>query len=99
MSIDYARMPTPLRWQWHAQVYAFRRVVLGIAADVHTSPCDPEGAWYDEPMVIAAERSLRTKFAEQSIRCRASNEAYNAIRFADAEAWRQQRDRHAEAAE
>ena len=56
-------------WEWHAGVYAFRRVVLGVSPDEHTSPPDPEGKWFDESLVAEAERRLRNrraaKFANQ----------------------------------
>jgi hypothetical protein len=81
MSSDYARMSEPQRRQWHAEVYAFRRVVLDVPADEHTSPCDPKGERYDEHAAAQAEVSLRAKLAEQYHRCRADTAARNAIRF------------------
>jgi hypothetical protein len=88
MSITSASMTVPQRWKWHAEVYALRRVVLGVPPGEHTSPCDPNGQWYDEAAVAAAEASLRARFAEQSRRCAADTATANAIRFADADAWR-----------
>jgi hypothetical protein len=99
MSFDYGRMPNPQRWQWHAEVYALRRVLLGVSRDIHTSPCDAKGEWYDEHAVAQAEAKLRSKLAEQATRCKANTDTENASRFAEAEAWRKQRDGHAEAAE
>src|SRR5262245_21587844 len=65
----YADMTVPERWEWHAGIYAFRRVVLDI--DERTSPCDAEGVWFDARLVDAAERRLRAKRAPQR---RASDE-------------------------
>jgi hypothetical protein len=98
MSIDYARMTVPQRWQWHAEVYALRRVMLGVPNDTDTSPCDPQSVWYDRNAVAIAETKLRAKLAEQSQRCKANTDTENASRFAEAEAWRK-RDGQAEAAE
>jgi hypothetical protein len=99
MSIDYARMTNPQRWQWHAQVYAVRRVVLGVPHDEHTSPCDTKGEWFDARAAAQAEAALRAKLAEQSNRCQADTEARNAIRYAEADAWRKQRERGPEPGE
>jgi hypothetical protein len=99
VSFDYGRMPIPLRWEWHAEIYAMRRVLLGVPHDTHTSPCDTKGEWYNESAVARAEAKLRGKLAEQAQRCKANTDTENASRFAEAEAWRKQRDGHAEAAE
>jgi hypothetical protein len=96
--MKYGDMSIPQRWQWHAEVYALRRVLLGVTPDVHTSPCDPKGVWYNERDVAETEAALRSRIAEQSQRCKGDTEARNASRLAEAEAWRQ-RDRHAQAAE
>ena len=32
MSQKYSEMSKPQRWQWHAEVYALRRVMLGVHA-------------------------------------------------------------------
>ena len=63
MSKKFAELTTPERWEWHARVYAFRRVVLGISPDVRTSPPDPNGEWFDPAMVEREERALRNKHA------------------------------------
>lgn len=89
MSIDYAKLTVPQKWQWHAEVYALRRVMLGVKRDEHTSPCDPKGEWYDERLVGAAEERYLTRQREQAQRCRADTEAQNAIRFADGKRWRE----------
>lgn len=88
MSIDYAKLTVPQKWQWHAEVYALRRVLLDVSHDEHTSPSDPKGEWFDGRLVAVAEQRYRDKHAEQVRKCRASTEAANAIRFADAERWR-----------
>ena len=36
--MKYCEMSIPQRWQWHAEVYALRRVLLGVPRDVHTRP-------------------------------------------------------------
>jgi hypothetical protein len=46
-------------WYWHAYTYGFRRVVLG--AFEFTSPIDPEGRWYGDDQVRAAERYYRKR--------------------------------------
>ena len=88
MSQKYSEMSKPQRWQWHAEVYALRRVLLGVPRDVHTSPPDPKGEWYDEGAVARAEAALRERVAEQSQRCQADTAAHNAVRYAEAEEWR-----------
>jgi hypothetical protein len=99
MSITYTRMTDTQRRQWHAEVYALRRVMLDVPHDTRTSPCDPKGEWYDEKLAAEVEAKLRAKLAEQSRRCAADTAAHNAIRFAEAEAWREQRDGTRQAAE
>jgi hypothetical protein len=47
------------KWEWHADVYAFRRVYLGVYDT--TSPCDEKGVWYDPNLVEAAEHKKRAK--------------------------------------
>lgn len=62
------------RWNWHAEVYAFRHVALGFK-DERTSPCDPEGKWYDEGLVGAAILRLVDKREAAARRCRAKQDA------------------------
>lgn len=57
----YSTMSPPERWQWHAEVYAFRRICLGVSADEHTSPCDPDGQWFTDSLVSEAERRMRQR--------------------------------------
>jgi len=99
MSIDYARMSDAQRRLWHAQVYALRRVMLDVPHTERTSPCDPKGEWYDENAVALAEAKLRAKLAEQYNRCASDTAAHNAIRMAEAAAWRERRTGLPEAAE
>lgn len=81
-------MSTPEKWAYHTEIYALRRVILGVVHDEHTSPVDTDGKWFNADLVEAAERRLRDKHAKQSEACKADTEARNAIRFADAERWR-----------
>ncbi len=53
----YAQMTEAEKQAWHTDVYAFRRVVLGIYEA--TSPCDTKGRWYDPIMVDDAEATKR----------------------------------------
>ncbi len=61
MSKSYALMTEGERWNWHSEVYAFRRVVLGASPDEKTSPPDPEGVYFNEDLVRAAARRLVDK--------------------------------------
>ncbi len=69
MTKPYATLSVPEQWQWHAEIFAFRRVALGVGRDERTSPCDPDGAWFDASLVEEAERRLRnTRAAKQQHR-------------------------------
>lgn len=57
----YATLTEAEKWEWHAEVYAFRRVVLGVPAEERTSLYDPDGAWFDAALVAEAEGRLRAK--------------------------------------
>ena len=59
----YAAMTDDEKRAWHTDVYAFRRVCLGIFEQ--TSPCDTKGKWYDPIMVDEAERTKRAGFAKR----------------------------------
>ena len=50
----YAMLTEAERWQWHTDVYAFRRVVLGKPVSDRTSPCDPDGDYFDEALIRVA---------------------------------------------
>ena len=56
-----ADMTNDEKLEWHSEVYAFRRVRLGISRDDRTSPPDPDGKWFNEAMVDEAERAMRQK--------------------------------------
>jgi hypothetical protein len=58
----YASMTTNERLRWHADVYAFRRVFLGVPDSEHTSPCDEKGEWFDPDLVEAATAVKRRKY-------------------------------------
>jgi hypothetical protein len=51
------------KWRWHTDVYAFRRVYLGITAT--TSPVDPNGNWHDPALVEPAERRKRAELEQR----------------------------------
>jgi hypothetical protein len=51
-------------WYWHAYTYAFRRVALNVFDFV--SPIDPEGRWYGDDQVRAAERYYRKRLGKQA---------------------------------
>jgi hypothetical protein len=61
LSKSYATLTIPEKWNWHAEVYAFRRVVLNVDRDERTSPCDTDGKWFNQTLVDEAERRLREK--------------------------------------
>lgn len=62
-----SEMSVPEKWKWHAEVYAFRRVFLGVPATLSTSPCDPDGKWFDPHAVDAAEQRLREKHRAETV--------------------------------
>lgn len=76
-------MTSTERWQWHAEVYAFRRVQLEVSVEERTSPCDPDGVWFDERLVNEATRLLRDK-RERGFRRREWARADEAAREAPA---------------
>lgn len=53
----YGQMSEAEKRAWHTDVYAFRRVCLGIFEQ--TSPPDPTGKWYDPIMVEEAARTTK----------------------------------------
>lgn len=65
MSKKYESLSINEKWEWHADVYAFRRIFLNVPRDEYTSPCDPNGEWYDETLVAAAERRKRIKLDDE----------------------------------
>jgi len=56
---SYGQLTDAEKWQWHADVYAFRRIVL--EADEQTSPCDPDGEWFNEELIRAAAARLQLR--------------------------------------
>jgi hypothetical protein len=56
----FARLNEQQKWEWHADTYAFERLVLGREG----SPCDPDGKWHNPALVAIAERYYRAKFVE-----------------------------------
>jgi hypothetical protein len=58
----FAALSVPEKWQWHADTYGFRRAFLDVEQHVKTSPCDPEGNWFDPARADIAEAHYRKKF-------------------------------------
>ena len=57
----FAKLTSQQQWEWHADVYAFRHVVLGRSIDEPT-PCDPEMKWFSRSLVDAAvARKLKAR--------------------------------------
>jgi hypothetical protein len=78
----FASLTEQQKWEWHADVYAFRRAVLGIRperGEPETTPPDPHCEWlsaalveraeayYRERHKSAAERRQKTRSAEQQL--------------------------------
>jgi hypothetical protein len=59
----FASLTEHQKWEWHADVYAFRRVMLGISPEERRSPPDSEGRWFNETLIGIAERFYRHKHA------------------------------------
>lgn len=57
----YGELSEAEKWDWHARVYAFRRVILDVPHEDRTSPCDLDGVWFDEPRVEDETRRLIAK--------------------------------------
>lgn len=76
----YATLTTAERWQWHAEVYAFRIISLGEDRTERRTPCDEEGKWYDERLIGEAERRLRNMRAIKSAKhARDDSSAFEAL--------------------
>lgn len=58
---SYSQLSNGEKWVWHAEVYAFRRIVLGVPVEQRTSPCDEDGQWFDEGLIRAAAARLLDK--------------------------------------
>lgn len=61
MSKPFSELSVAEKWLWHSNVYAFRRIVLGVPREETVSPCDQTGVWFDESMVAEAEKRLLEK--------------------------------------
>jgi hypothetical protein len=92
---SYAEMTDAEKWVWHTDVYAFRRVVLGINA--HYSPVDRDGRWYDVALVDAAEAKKRDELGSAASKEFADREAFaHAIGWPSWLARQDSIDRHTE---
>ena len=49
------------KWDWHGDLYGWRRVYLSVLRDVRTSPCDPDGKWFDPQRADIAEAHYRVR--------------------------------------
>jgi hypothetical protein len=61
----FASLTTTEKWEWHADVYGFRRVCLGIHAEQKTSPCDQSGKWFEPARANVAEAHYRELFGRK----------------------------------
>lgn len=61
----FAQCTTPEKWQWYAEMYAHRRVFMGIEPEVQTAPFDERGEWFDARAVDAAENRKRDELTRQ----------------------------------
>jgi hypothetical protein len=66
----FAKLTERQQWEWHADVYAFRRVLLEVSPDVRVSPADPEGRFFDPVIIAPAEAWYRHKYIEPKLRRR-----------------------------
>lgn len=53
------------KFEWHADIYAWRRVRLGVSPDIRASPADAEGEWFDAGRVAYAEGYYRRQDERQ----------------------------------
>jgi hypothetical protein len=60
----FATLTVAEKWDWHADVYGFRRAFLDIEPAIETSPCDEHGTWFDPARAGAAEIHYRRKFGK-----------------------------------
>jgi hypothetical protein len=71
----YAKLSDQQKWEWHAEVCAFRHVVLDHPID-EASPCDPRKEWYSEALVVAVvSRRLAKREAGKRQRTAADHSA------------------------
>jgi hypothetical protein len=57
----FASLTEHQRWEWHADVYAFRRVTLGVSPEERRSPTDHQGKWFNATLIEIAESYYRRK--------------------------------------
>lgn len=81
------------RWAWHTEVYAFRRITLGVPDAERVSPVDPQGKWFDEFLVREATARMRDEQQRQErarLKALRGSEAWqaNQERYRLADAWR-----------
>ena len=57
----YDTLTTDEKFDWHADIYGWRVVRLGVAEDVRTSPVDPDGKWYNAVRVSYAVEYYRSR--------------------------------------
>ena len=55
----YDSLTVPEKWEYHADVYGWRRARLGASPDERVSPCDPNGEWFDAYRADIAEKHYR----------------------------------------
>jgi hypothetical protein len=76
----FANLTNQEKWQWHADVYAFRHVCLDQPATVRVSPPDPEGQFYDERLVLMCVNYYHDFYREKfntAERSKRKTNAYN----------------------
>ena len=61
----FASLAEHERWDWHGDLYGWRRVFLGASPDEKTSPCDLEGKWFDAARAKLAEDHYRNSKRRQ----------------------------------
>lgn len=79
-STPYANLDNAGRYAFHAKVYAFRRVVLGMADTEQSHPGDPDGVWFDPGLVDAAVNRLRSMRMAQTHRPNNDTETHHDAR-------------------
>jgi len=64
----FAQCNTPEKWEWYAEMYAHRRVFMGVPREMQTAPFDERGEWFDARAVDAAENRKRDEIASERSR-------------------------------
>jgi hypothetical protein len=70
----FANLSERQQWQFHADVYAFRHIVLDMPAHVRVSPVDPEGKFYNDDLVLEAVEYYHEKFVRTKVQRRKSRD-------------------------